>query len=111
MGRVVLSQQSICVEETTNLDAVTEATTGSKVDMRWYAIKSVFITVSGNTGAVTVNIEASHDGTNWFNVNSTTYTATNKTDIRSYASYFPFMRTTSTTQSSSTVSTVITGRS
>ncbi len=94
---------------TINLNAVTTATNGISVDMRYYSTKSVFVNVSVNTGAVTVNIEASHDGSTWFNVNSTTYTATTAKDIRSYSSHFPFMRTTTTTQSNSTVTTVITG--
>jgi len=92
-----------------NLESVTTATNGSKLETRDYHNKTVFVTVTGNTGAVTVNIEASHDGTNFFNLASKTYTATNGTDVFSYASHFPFMRTTTTTQSNSTVSTVITG--
>jgi len=97
-------------EDNTNLAAVTSATNGSKVDTRWYVYKSIFITVTGNTGAVTVSIEASHNGTDWFAVDAKTYSATNGTDIYSYASYFPYMRTKTTSQSNSTVSTVITGR-
>ena len=93
----------------TNLSAVTTATNGASLGMRDFTFKSVFVNVSVNTGAVTVNIEASHDGSTWFNVNSTTYTATTGKDIRSYSSHFPFMRTTTTTQSNSTVTTEITG--
>lgn len=111
MARTVLTGSNVFIENVTNLSAVTAATDGDAVDTKWYHRKSVFITVSGNTGAVTVNIEASHDGTNFFNLASKTYTATNGTDIYSYESYFPYMRTTTTTQSNSTVSTVITGRS
>ena len=92
------------------LNAVTSATNGDKVDMARYIYKSVFVNVSVNTGAVTVNIEASDDGSTWFNVNSTTYTAATGTDIRSYTSHFPFMRVTTTTQSSSTVTVTLTGK-
>jgi len=113
MTRKALTGPTVFIEDpgVTNLGAVTEDTDGDKVDTRWYSRKSVFITVTGNTGAVTVNIEASHNGTDFFNLASKTYTATNGTDIYSYESYFPYMRTTTTTQSVSTVSTVITGRS
>lgn len=106
-----LSDASIFVENDTNLSAVITATNGSAVDTRWYRTKSVFVNVSVNTNTVTVNIEASHDGTTWFNLNSTTYSATTATDIRSYSSYFPFMRTTTTSQTDATVTTTITGRS
>lgn len=111
MGRERIILVEAYEENTVNLNAVTTDTDGDALKMSMYKTKSVFIAVSGNTGAVTVNIEASYDGTNWFNVNSTTYTATNNTDIRSYSSHFPYMRTTTTTQSNSTVTTVITGRS
>ena len=93
----------------TNLSAVTTATNGASLCMRDFTQQSIFINVSVNTGAVTVNIEASHDGSTWFAVVSKTYTATIGTDIYSYRSHFPFMRTTTTTQSSSTVTTTITG--
>lgn len=98
-------------ENTTNLSAVITNTDGDAIRMSLYRTKSIFVAVSGNSGAVTVNIEASHDGTTWFNVNSTTYSAENKTDIRSYSSHFSYMRTTTTDQSNSTVTTTITGRS
>ncbi len=94
---------------TINLNAVTTATNGISVDMRYYSTKSVFVNVSVNTGAVTVNIEASHDGSTWFNLDSKTYTAVTGTDIYSYTDHFPFMRTTTTTQSNSTVTVNITG--
>ena len=92
----------------TNLDGVTSASNGASLGMRDFTYKSVFVNVSVNTGAVTVNIEASHDGSIWFNVNSTTYTATTGKDIRSYSSHLTFMRTTTTTQSNSTLTTYIT---
>lgn len=110
MVKIKIKDNRIDVEDTTNLNAVTTATNGSSVDMRFYKDKSIFVNVSINSGAVTVNIEASHDGSTWFNVNSTIYTATTAKDIRSYTSYFPYMRTTTTTQSTSTVTTTITGR-
>ena len=99
------------VENVVNLTAVTTATNGSAIDTRWYTHLSVYVAVSGNSGAVTVNIEASHDGTSWFNLDSKTYTASNETDIFAYNSYFTKIRTTTTTQSSSTVTTTVTGRS
>lgn len=101
----------VYVEKTTNLSGVTNATNGDAVDTQWYKDKSVFVNVSANIGAVTVNIEASHDGITWFNLRSKTYTVATGKDIFSYTSYFPFMRTTTTVQSGSTVTTTITGRS
>ena len=95
--------------ESTNLDAVTTATNGSALGTRDFKDKTVFVAVSGNTGAVTVNIEAGPDGSNWYSIKSKTYTATNTTDVFSYTDHFPFMRTTTSTQSNSTVSTIITG--
>ena len=95
--------------ESTNLNAVITATNGPSIGMRDFIYKSIFVNVSVNTGAVTVNIEASHDGSTWFNVNSTTYTAVTAKDIRSYSSHFPFMRSTTTVQSNSTVTVDITG--
>lgn len=111
MGRRVLSGQSICVEETTNLDGVTSATTGDKIDMRWYNKISVFMISSGNTGAVTVTIQASIDGTNWFDLNAKTYTATNSNDTYLYTNYYPYIRTKTSTHSNATVSTFVAGRS
>lgn len=98
-------------EKETNLNAVTSATNGSAVDTRFYTHLNFFIEVTGNTGAVTVNIEGSYDGTTWFNMDSKTYTAVNDTDMFAFNSYFPKVRTTTTTQSDSTVTTTIAGRS
>jgi len=95
----------------TNLSAVTSATNGDSIEVRDFKYKSVFVNVSVNTGAVTVAIEASNDGSTWYDVKSETYTATVKKDIFSYSSHFPFMRTTTSTQSNSTVTTVICGGS
>lgn len=95
--------------ESTNLNAVTSATNGSALGMRDFTHSSIFINVSVNSGAVTVNIEASHDGSTWFSLDSKTYTAVTGKDIYSYIDHFPFMRTTTTTQSNSTVTTDIAG--
>jgi|GEM_PF-1782542 len=111
MARKALSTHTLWVEETTNLSAVTSATTGDKVDTRWYRRKAVFINCSVNTGAVTVTIQGSIDGTNWVDLNSKTYTATTGTDIYHYVNYYPYMRTKTSTQSNSTVTTFISGRS
>lgn len=111
MAEDKIGNAQITITDNANLSAVTSATEGSGFDTKKFANKSVFVNVSVNSGAVTVNVEASHDGTTWFNLDSKTYTATTGTDIFSYNSYFPFMRTTTTTQSNSTVSTTITGRS
>ncbi|KKL46327.1 hypothetical protein LCGC14_2346670 [marine sediment metagenome] len=110
MAKQALSGPTIWIENAANLSAVVSATNGAAVETRWYKNISVFVNVSVNTGAVTVNIEASHDGSNWFNLDSKTYTAATGTDIFGYSSHFPHMRTTTTTQSNSTVTTTITGR-
>ena len=110
MTQTTLSGPTLNVEASTNLSAVTSATTGDTVDMRWYSDKTIFVTVSGNTGAVTVNIQGSHDGTSWFAVKSQTYSAENSADVFTYTSYYPYMRVTSSAQSNSTVTAVITGR-
>ena len=94
---------------TTNLSSVTSATNGPTIGMRDFNYQTIFVNVSVNTGAVTVNIEASYNGSIWFSVASKTYTAATGKDIFSYSSHFPFMRTTTTTQSLSTVTTEITG--
>lgn len=97
---------------TTNLDAVTSATDGDSVEVRDFHDKSVFIAVSSNTGAVTVTIEGSTTGNfsgEEVTLDVKTYTATNGTDIFPYSSHIPFIRVTTTTQSSSTVSAVIAG--
>jgi len=93
----------------TNLDGVTSATTGASLGTRDFTDKSVFINVSVNTGAVTVTIQASPDGTTWYDLVAKTYTAATGTDIYSYSSHFPYMRTKTSTQSNSTVTTMITG--
>ena len=97
---------------TTNLDAVTSATDGAKIETRDFKTKSVFVAVSGNTGAVTVAIESSATGAfggEEVALDTKTYTATNGTDIFPYSSHIPFMRVTTSTQSSSTVSAVLSG--
>ena len=93
----------------TNLSAVTSATNGASLGMRDFRNQSVFVSVSGNTGAVTVTIQASHDGSTWFDLSTKTYTATNSNDVWHYTRHLPFMRTTTSTQSNSTVTTTITG--
>lgn len=93
----------------TNLSAVTSATNGSALGTRDFKQISFFVNVSVNTGAVTVNLEASHDGSTWFNLRSETYTATTGKDVYSYSSHFPFVRATTSTQSNSTVTVDITG--
>lgn len=103
------SQNKSGAVESTNLNAVTSATNGASLGVRDFTQITVFVNVSVNSGAVTVNIEASHDGSTWFNLDSKTYTATTPKDIFSYNSHFPFIRTTTTTQSTSTVTTDITG--
>jgi len=94
-----------------DLSSVTEATDGSGVHTEDFKSNTVFIEVTGNSGAVTVNIEASPDNSTWYSLDSKTYTAANGKDVYSYNDHFPYMRTTTTTQSDSTVETTIVGKS
>ena len=94
----------------TNLNAVTSATDGASVDITDYSKKTVYVKVSGNTGAVTVNIEVSPDDSDWLNYDSKTYTATNTSDFWEINGYYAYVRTTTTTQSTSTVTTSISAR-
>ena len=114
MARKQIAEGGIFVEQgITNLDAVTSATDGDSFNVDQYKDKSVFVAVSGNTGAVTVTIEASSTGAfagEEVALDTKTYTATNTTDIFAYSSFFRYMRVTTSTQSSSTVTAVITGR-
>lgn len=93
-----------------NLDDVTSATNGDSLDVMKYEKLSVFINVSVNSGAVTVTIETSPDGTDWYELDQKVYTATTGKDIYSYVDVFRFMRTTTATHSNATVKTTIIGR-
>jgi len=106
----VVNPASMIPLNVTNLNAVVAATDGTGVDIENYARKTVFVNVSVNTGAVTVNIETSDDNTNWYDFWTKTYTAATGKDTHSFSEHFPYIRTTTTTQSNSTVTTVITGR-
>lgn len=111
MGKTLMSGQGIYCEETTNLDEVEEATTGSAIDMRSYDKKAVWVIVSGNTGSVKVTIQVSPDGTNWMDLQDKTYAATNTTDVFNLIYNYPYVRTKTSSQTNSTVTTIITGRS
>ena len=93
-----------------NLDSVTSATEGDSKKLIVLETKSIYVYVSGNTGAVTVNIQGSSDGINWANIRSTTYTAENINDVYSTAAHHPYMRVTTTNHTNATVKAVITGR-
>lgn len=96
--------------EEVNLNAKTTATNGDAIECHQFRNKTVFVNVSVNTGAVTVNIEISPDGTTWFNYDSKTYTATTGKDSWGIPDYAEYIRTTTTTQSASTVTTTVTGK-
>lgn len=95
--------------ESTNLSAVTTATNGASLCIRDFSKTTVFVNVSVNTGAVTVKIETSPNGSVWFERFSKTYTATTAKDIFNLTNHYPFIRTTTSTQSNSTVTTYING--
>lgn len=112
-GIFLLADTSTNNDEIINLNAVASATNGLKVDVKLLSTSTISVNVSVNTGAVTVNIEQSNDGTTWYPLDSKTYTAVTGLDTFSFAEAegFNFMRTTTTTQSDSTVTTTFTGRS
>ena len=100
-----------------NLSAVTTATSGDALEVRDFTHKTVFVKVSANTGAVTVNVEISESGDSgtWSAIGGAylpkTYTAANTSDEDSFdiRTHAPFMRTRTSTQSASSVTTRITG--
>lgn len=110
MGRTALTYIEGSVENTTNLNAVTSATNGASLDLTLYNTKGIYIYVSGNTGAVTVTIQGSSDGTNWADIKSLTYTAENKNDVASTVAPHTYMRTITTSHTNATVTTIFTGR-
>jgi hypothetical protein len=93
-----------------NLASVTAATDGAAVRTGRMEKKMANVAVSGNTGAVTVTIEHSPDGSAWYELDSKTYTAVNEVDSWSYDSHFPFMRITTSVHANATVKGTITGR-
>lgn len=98
---------------TVSLDDVTAATDGVPVNSGNYESMSVFVQITGNTGAVDVNIEASATGAfagEEFIIDTNTYTATNTTDVYSTIIVYPHIRVTTTTQTTSTVKATIIGR-
>ena len=101
------------VEETINLNGVTSATTSDTVDTRWYNRVTWYLTSAANTGAVTFTIQASVDGTNWFDVQTKTYTASNGSVVYHYGenTYYPYMRCKTSTQSNSTATAYVAARS
>lgn len=98
----------------TNLDSVTSATNGATIDVKAYSKKTMFIEVTGNTGAVTVTMQGSYNKTTWFNakdangdVVTATYTSTNANEMFVTSEAFPYMRVITSTQSSSTVKATV----
>ncbi len=93
-----------------NLAGVTSATPGTTIDLGLFRYKTFFVEVTVNTGAVTVNIESSHDGTNWFD--EVSQTSTSVEDFKfDFTNGIKWWRATTTTQSNSTVTVTVTGRS
>lgn len=101
-------------ENEVDLNSVTTATDGAGLQLDWADNINVFVEVTGNTGAVTVNIETSPTGLfagEEVTRETQTHTATNGTFEFNFREHSPFLRTTTTTQSNSTVKTTITARS
>lgn len=93
----------------TNLNAVTTATNGDSIDLKWYNKITFFVNCTVNTGAVTVKTQGSVDGTIWDTLDTVTYTGSigNNTYHYGDTEYYFFYRTTTSTQSNSTVTTKV----
>ena len=112
MGKRLMGGDQKVVEETTNLDGVTVATTGDAVDCRWYNRIAVFLNCTANTNSVTVTIQGSIDGTTWFDLDEKVYTATgNDVYHYGYNTYYPYIRTKTSSQTAATVTTFVAARS
>ena len=94
----------------TNLDGVITDTNGDSIDISDYSKKTIVVDVPVNTGAVTVNIQVSHNGTDWTTWNTTTYTATTDTDYHEMNAYYPYLRVQTATQTDATVSAFVYAR-
>ena len=95
-----------------NIGSVGVTTTGSEQDMTRITRKSVYVQISTASGAE-LNIDSSINGTDWSTIDSKTYASGTdlQSDIFSYNSHLPFMRTVFTLGSNlATASTTITGR-
>lgn len=116
MAKIKVGDGQVHVETgVTNLSAVATATDGDSINVDQYESVSVYVEVTGNSGAVTVTIESSPTGTfggEEVSLDTKTYTTTNGTDKFTYANGDAgrFIRATTTTQSSSTVSVIFTAR-
>lgn len=114
MGKIKIEDDQTYVENVVNLNAVTTATDGSAVDMKWYSKGRVWTEVTSNSGAVTVKVEGSPSGLftgEEVLLKSTTYNAENRNDVFNILYPLPFIRTTTSTHSNATVKTTITARS
>ncbi len=97
----------------TSLSAVNSATDGTIVDVGMLKTIEVFINISVNTGAVTIAIETSPTGTfggEEVARETFTKTATTGTLEFNYAETAKFIRVTTATQSDSTVTATVSGR-
>ena len=95
-----------------NIGSVSITTTGSEVDISRLTRKSVFIQISTASGA-SLSIDASTNNTDWIALDTKSYASGTalQSDIFSYNSHFPWMRTVFTLGSNlATASTTITGR-
>lgn len=86
----------------TLLDAVTTATTGSALSTKNVEKATVTVNITVNTGAVTITIEGSQDGTNWVTINAATSTSVEIYDVP-VTTHYKSIRAKTTVQSNSTV--------
>jgi hypothetical protein len=88
----------------TLLSAVTTATVGTAVNVERVPYLAFFVICTPNTGAVTITLEGSTDGTNYFTIDTTTLTSTTSSYYKEVTSNcFKQVRAKTVTQSNSTV--------
>ena len=89
----------------------TAVNTGTLINTALFKNKTAFVFVTGNTGAVTVNIEHSPNGTDWVTWISKTYTAVNESDSWEIPTHCPHMKISISSITNATVNAFLTGRS
>ncbi len=101
-----------------NMGSIAADDTGSGLDVGRITRKSVFVRILSDASGAgnadpTVNIDASYNDSEWFTLDTKAYSSgtTVQTDVFSYNSHFPWMKTALTNVSGTVnLSTIITGR-
>ena len=95
-------------DQFTLLSAVTTSTVGTAVKVARTTSWLAQSTLAANTGAVTITIEGSIDGTNYATIGTVTRTAdTTAYDVNVANNPYTYMRAKTTSQSGATVTTLL----